>query len=260
MIETDKLAAVDRIIAPNSRSAQEEALERALRPRRLADYTGQVKIREQLEIFIQAARKRQRFARPRAAFRPAGAGQDDAGPHRRPRDGRQPAPDLGPGARTRRRPRRHPDQPRTARRAVHRRDPPPQPVRRGDPLPGAGGLPDRHHDRRRPSGSLDQARPAAVHAGWRHHPRGTPDLPLRDRFGIVARLEFYRWRICPHRGALGADAEDRHRCQRRGWKSPAVRAARRASPTGCCVAYATTPRSRQTARSPTTLPIAHWIC
>ena len=36
MIETDKLAAVspvDRIIAPQSKSAQEEALERALRPK-----------------------------------------------------------------------------------------------------------------------------------------------------------------------------------------------------------------------------------
>ena len=58
MIETDKLVAVDRLIAPNSKSAQEEAQERALRPKRLADYTGQVKIREQLEIFIQAARNR----------------------------------------------------------------------------------------------------------------------------------------------------------------------------------------------------------
>ena len=34
------------------------AQERALRPKRLADYTGQQKIREQLEIFIEAARKR----------------------------------------------------------------------------------------------------------------------------------------------------------------------------------------------------------
>ena len=63
MIETDKLSAGDRtsperIIAPQSKSAQEEALERALRPKRLADYTGQEKIREQLEIFIHAARKR----------------------------------------------------------------------------------------------------------------------------------------------------------------------------------------------------------
>ena len=56
MIETDKLSTVDRLIAPVSKSAQEEALERALRPKRLADYTGQQKIREQLEIFIQAAK------------------------------------------------------------------------------------------------------------------------------------------------------------------------------------------------------------
>ncbi|MBV2193857.1 MAG: AAA family ATPase, partial [Azonexus sp.] len=62
MIETDKLiappAAAERIIAPQSKSAQEEALERALRPKRLADYTGQQKIREQLEIFIEAAKRR----------------------------------------------------------------------------------------------------------------------------------------------------------------------------------------------------------
>ena len=58
MIETDKLAAVERIIAPQAKSLHEEAQERALRPKRLADYTGQVKIREQLEIFIQAARNR----------------------------------------------------------------------------------------------------------------------------------------------------------------------------------------------------------
>ena len=34
MIETDKLAPLERIIAPQSKSAQEEALERALRPKR----------------------------------------------------------------------------------------------------------------------------------------------------------------------------------------------------------------------------------
>ena len=58
MIETDALAAGTRLIAPQSRSAAEEAAERALRPKRLADYTGQQKTREQLEIFIQAAKKR----------------------------------------------------------------------------------------------------------------------------------------------------------------------------------------------------------
>src|SRR5512147_807874 len=52
MIETD------RLISPATASTQEEALERALRPRQLAEYVGQEKIREQLEIFIQAAKNR----------------------------------------------------------------------------------------------------------------------------------------------------------------------------------------------------------
>ena len=65
----------------------------------------------------------------------------------------------------------------TQRRALHRRDPPPLAGGRGDPLSGAGGLPDRHHDRRGPGGALDQARPAALHAGRRDHPRRHADQP-----------------------------------------------------------------------------------
>ena len=79
MIETDKLiappAAAERIIAPQSKSAQEEALERALRPKRLADYTGQQKIREQLEIFIHAARKRSEALDHVLLFGPPGLGK-----------------------------------------------------------------------------------------------------------------------------------------------------------------------------------------
>ncbi|MGE5769825.1 MAG: Holliday junction branch migration DNA helicase RuvB, partial [Betaproteobacteria bacterium] len=75
MIETDKLAAGDRIIAPQAKSLQEEALERALRPKRLADYTGQVKIREQLEIFIQAARQRSDSLDHVLLFGPPGLGK-----------------------------------------------------------------------------------------------------------------------------------------------------------------------------------------
>ncbi|KFB73293.1 MAG: Holliday junction DNA helicase RuvB [Candidatus Accumulibacter phosphatis] len=54
MIETDDLgnSAVDRLISAEAKSTQEEAIERALRPRRLADYVGQAKIREQLTIFM----------------------------------------------------------------------------------------------------------------------------------------------------------------------------------------------------------------
>ena len=51
-IENDVLA---RVVTAKTASPQEEALERALRPRRLDEYIGQEKIREQLGIFIEAA-------------------------------------------------------------------------------------------------------------------------------------------------------------------------------------------------------------
>ncbi|HEV2219130.1 MAG TPA: Holliday junction branch migration DNA helicase RuvB [Casimicrobiaceae bacterium] len=54
-IESDALT---RIVEGASAGTQEDALERALRPRRLADYVGQEKIRDQLSIFIEAARRR----------------------------------------------------------------------------------------------------------------------------------------------------------------------------------------------------------
>ena len=57
MIHSDNLTS-DRIISPAPVSLQEEALERALRPKHLDEYIGQEKIRGQLEIFIEAARKR----------------------------------------------------------------------------------------------------------------------------------------------------------------------------------------------------------
>ncbi|MCX7179878.1 MAG: Holliday junction branch migration DNA helicase RuvB, partial [Proteobacteria bacterium] len=55
-IEIDKLT--ERLISAVPESPQEDVLERALRPKRLADYVGQQKIRSQMEIFIQAARQR----------------------------------------------------------------------------------------------------------------------------------------------------------------------------------------------------------
>ena len=60
MLHTDNLTAAkpERIISAQSLSSQEEQLERALRPKLLADYIGQHKAKEQLEIFIQAAKKR----------------------------------------------------------------------------------------------------------------------------------------------------------------------------------------------------------
>ena len=60
MLQTDNLTSAQpqRIIAAQNISAQEELLERALRPKTLDDYIGQDKAKEQLAIFIQAAKKR----------------------------------------------------------------------------------------------------------------------------------------------------------------------------------------------------------
>src|ERR1035437_8167847 len=77
MIETDSFsdAPVDRLISAESKSTQEEAIERALRPKRLAEYVGQVKIREQLSIFIEAARRRQDTLDHVLLFGPPGLGK-----------------------------------------------------------------------------------------------------------------------------------------------------------------------------------------
>ena len=72
-IETDQLGS--RLIAAAPESTQEEALERALRPKKLADYVGQEKIREQLEIFIAAARQRGEALDHVLLFGPPGLGK-----------------------------------------------------------------------------------------------------------------------------------------------------------------------------------------
>jgi Holliday junction DNA helicase RuvB len=58
MIHSDNLTSGERLISPAPASQQEEALERALRPKQLDEYVGQEKIRDQLQIFIEAAKKR----------------------------------------------------------------------------------------------------------------------------------------------------------------------------------------------------------
>jgi len=73
MIET--VIETDRLIAPAAASPQEEQIERALRPRSLAEYVGQAKAREQLEIFIHAARKRSEALDHVLLFGPPGLGK-----------------------------------------------------------------------------------------------------------------------------------------------------------------------------------------
>jgi holliday junction DNA helicase RuvB len=65
----------DRIITASPLTSQEEALERALRPNSLDEYVGQEKIREQLEIFIEAARRRREPLDHVLLFGPPGLGK-----------------------------------------------------------------------------------------------------------------------------------------------------------------------------------------
>ncbi len=64
-----------RVISPVPASPQEEAVERALRPQVLADYIGQVKVREQLDIFMSAAKKRGEALDHVLLFGPPGLGK-----------------------------------------------------------------------------------------------------------------------------------------------------------------------------------------
>ena len=76
-IQTDDLGAAPlrRVISAGPASPAEEAIERALRPKALGDYVGQAKAREQLEIFIGAARGRAEALDHVLLFGPPGLGK-----------------------------------------------------------------------------------------------------------------------------------------------------------------------------------------
>ncbi|MDH3353652.1 MAG: Holliday junction branch migration DNA helicase RuvB [Chromatiales bacterium] len=68
MIESDRLIT-------NTTITEEEAQDRAIRPKQLDDYIGQHKIREQLSLFIDAARQREEALDHLLLFGPPGLGK-----------------------------------------------------------------------------------------------------------------------------------------------------------------------------------------
>ncbi|MFM7025228.1 MAG: Holliday junction branch migration DNA helicase RuvB [Limnohabitans sp.] len=76
-IKTDDFALppTPRVVSAAPVSNNEEAIERALRPKHLEEYVGQAKVREQLEIFIGAARKREEPLDHVLLFGPPGLGK-----------------------------------------------------------------------------------------------------------------------------------------------------------------------------------------
>ena len=68
MIETDRLVTSTNI-------ADDDALDHSIRPARLRDYIGQAAMREQMEIFIQAAKQRGDALDHTLIFGPPGLGK-----------------------------------------------------------------------------------------------------------------------------------------------------------------------------------------
>lgn len=71
MIESDRLISA----TPKPDNPQESETDRAIRPKQLEEYIGQEPIREQMSIFIQAARKRQEPLDHTLLFGPPGLGK-----------------------------------------------------------------------------------------------------------------------------------------------------------------------------------------
>ncbi len=69
MIETD------RLVAAEDPGGSEEVIDRAIRPRTLAEYVGQPGVREQMQIFIDAARARSEALDHTLIFGPPGLGK-----------------------------------------------------------------------------------------------------------------------------------------------------------------------------------------
>jgi holliday junction DNA helicase RuvB len=69
MIETD------RLIAPQATGGREDVLDRAVRPKTLDEYVGQMAVREQMSIFLQAARAREEPLDHTLIFGPPGLGK-----------------------------------------------------------------------------------------------------------------------------------------------------------------------------------------
>ena len=76
-IQTDDFAPspTRRMVSAGPASPNEEAVERALRPKLLDEYVGQIKVREQLEIFISAAKMRGEALDHVLLFGPPGLGK-----------------------------------------------------------------------------------------------------------------------------------------------------------------------------------------
>ena len=149
-------------------------------PGRWRSISARTKAKENLSIYIEAAKMRGENARPRAALWPSRTGQDHPFHHHRQRDECE-----------------HPQSPparplknrgiwllcltnlSAGRHTLYRRDPPPQPQRGGGALSGDGGLRPGYYHRQ---GTLRHGRSASTcpSSPWWAPPPGPDSSPRRS--------------------------------------------------------------------------------
>ncbi|EKA61269.1 Holliday junction DNA helicase subunit RuvB [Janibacter hoylei PVAS-1] len=233
----------------------DSTVEAALRPRRLAEFPGQPKVRDQLGLVLEAARRRGAPPGPRAALRTSRPGQDDPGDDRRRRAGAAHPRHVGAGDPARRRPRVGAVLPRRGGGALPRRDPPDVPTRRGDALPRHGGLPGRRRRRQGAGGHGHPAGAAPPSPSW-GRPPARACCRRRCATALASRVTWTSTTCATSsrssRAAPGSSGSPRTRTL--SPRSPCAPGARHASPTACCAACGTGPRSTARARSTSRRP------
>ncbi len=149
----------------------------SLRPRSLHEFIGQPRVREQLQLVIEGAKNRGGTPDHILLSGPPGLGKTSLAMII--------AAELGSALRVTSGPALERAGDLAAMLSnlvehdvlVHRRDPPHRPARRGDALPGDGGLSGRRGRRQRAWGDVDSAGGRAVHPGRRDHPVRRADRP-----------------------------------------------------------------------------------
>ena len=222
---------VERVHDPVALPAEDE-LDRSLRPRTLDDFVGQERVKDQLAVFIEAARARGEALDHVLLAGPPGLGKTSLAQIVAAELGVEFVPTAGPALERKGDVASYLTALELALGLLRGRDPPAAARARGDLLSRDGGPQAADHGRPGRGRARGHARPARVHAVGATTRTGLLTTPLRDRFGVTHRLELYEpaelGRIV-RRSAGILDVDDRRR-GRRDDRRPLARHAARGQP------------------------------